>query len=266
MPRKSRKLSPTGVYHVMIRGINRGNIFLSDMDRGKFVKILRSVAAPVDAHGDSLEPYCNIYAYCLMDNHVHLLISERTENIGTVMKRIGVSYVNYFNKQHLRIGPLFHDRFRSEPVCDVKYFIQLLHYIHFNPIKANIAISLDDYRWSSWHEYKNEIDKMEICAHEVPFADMAWPNICELVRENCHQAIDETPLDRENKNDVEARTILSQICGETKLKEQPMEIRKKFIVQAIEMGLNKKQLARLTGIPYSTIYHQLKVDKKNRPL
>lgn len=69
MSRKSREISPTGVYHVMLRGINRGRIFDDEQDCRKFVKILRQVTHPKDKDDAPLPPYCSIYAYCLMDNH-----------------------------------------------------------------------------------------------------------------------------------------------------------------------------------------------------
>ena len=76
MPRRSRQHSTTGVYHVMLRGIDRRDIFVDDLDRGKFLKILRAVIAPEDRDGKPLPPYCNIHVYCLMDNYIHLLITE----------------------------------------------------------------------------------------------------------------------------------------------------------------------------------------------
>lgn len=77
MSRKSREISPTGVYHVMLRGINRGRIFDDEQDCRKFVKILHQVTHPKDKDDVPLPPFCSIYAYCLMDNHIHLTHSRR---------------------------------------------------------------------------------------------------------------------------------------------------------------------------------------------
>ena len=93
MPRLSRETSPTGVYHVMLRGINRSPIFADEDDCRKFVKILRQITHPKDADNKPLPPYCNIHAYCLMTNHIHLLIAEGAEPLANTMKRIGVAYV-----------------------------------------------------------------------------------------------------------------------------------------------------------------------------
>ena len=75
---------------------------------------------------------CTLYAYCLMSNHVHLLIRERDESIGEAIKRIASSYVYYYNHKYLRDGHLFKERFKSEPVNDMAYFTILLRYIHQN--------------------------------------------------------------------------------------------------------------------------------------
>ena len=103
MPRQSRKNSGTGIYHVMLRGINRQNIFEDSDDYFKFIKLLHHATHPTDERGLPLPPTCLIYAYCLMPNHVHLLIRETQENIGSVMKPIAVSYAIYYNKRYQRI-------------------------------------------------------------------------------------------------------------------------------------------------------------------
>ena len=99
MARQIRKKSGTGIYHVMLRGINRQDIFEDNEDYLQMTSIF--------------------YAYCLMSNHLHLLIQEREDNISDIVKRIGVTYAHYFNKKYERNGHLFQDRFRSEPVDDI---------------------------------------------------------------------------------------------------------------------------------------------------
>ena len=80
-----------------------------------------------------------LYAYCLMSNHIHLLIREREDTIGMAIKRIASSYVYYYNHKYSRDGHLFRERFKSEPVNDMAYFVILLRYIHQNPVKAGIV-------------------------------------------------------------------------------------------------------------------------------
>ncbi len=88
MPRVAREKSETGIYHVILRGINRQTIFEDEEDAIKFLQILNKYRQRSE---------CKIYAYCLMGNHVHILIREGKEELGMAMKRIGVSYVHWYN-------------------------------------------------------------------------------------------------------------------------------------------------------------------------
>lgn len=144
MARCARKKSKSNIYHIMLRGINRMNIFLDDDDRTRFLQI-------VDRMGK--EDEYKIQAYCLMDNHVHLLIKEARDPLQKSLKRIGVSYAYYFNKKYSRIGHVFQDRYRSEAIEDDIYLISVTRYIHNNPVKAGIAEKAANCRWSSYNKY-----------------------------------------------------------------------------------------------------------------
>ncbi|NMD72658.1 transposase, partial [Bacillus sp. DNRA2] len=101
MPRKARKRSSSGVYHIMLRGINRQTIFEDDEDRRKFLETLKKYR--------DISKY-ELYGYCLMDNHVHLLMKESEETISDAIKRISSSYVHWYNMKYERCGHLFQDR------------------------------------------------------------------------------------------------------------------------------------------------------------
>jgi putative transposase len=152
MPRYARSLSSSGVYHIMIRGNERKNIFLCNEDKERFLDVLQRMKED--------EKYF-LYAYCLMDNHVHLLIGERKDSIQRLMKRICVSYVYYFNKRYKRIGHLFQDRYRSEAVDEGAYLLALARYIHNNPVEARIVGKAEDYKWSSYQQYINSCSNVD---------------------------------------------------------------------------------------------------------
>ena len=126
MARPIRKKSGTGIYHVMLRGIKRQDIFENDEDYCQMLSILKGLTDRSDEQGLRLLPCCSFYAYCLMSNHVHLLLQEREEHISEVVKRIGVTYAHYFNKKYERNGHLFQDK---KPVSDsdVKAFMLKRH-------------------------------------------------------------------------------------------------------------------------------------------
>lgn len=147
MPRQARVRSSTGVYHVMVRGVNRQKIFNENEDLQKYLYILDKTK--------KLEPF-KLLGYCLMSNHVHLLIQEEDNNLGQVMKRIGTVYVPWFNNKYNRIGHLFQDRFKSEVVEEEAYLLTVLRYIHQNPTKAKIVKNIGDYPWSSYKTYIGE--------------------------------------------------------------------------------------------------------------
>lgn len=107
MPRQRRKLSKTGTYHIMLRGNERKSLFPEEEDYRKFLQILAT-----KKRDDSFL----LYAYCLMSNHLHLLIREKKQNISQIMKRINIAYAYYFNKKYNRVGHVFQDRFKSESV------------------------------------------------------------------------------------------------------------------------------------------------------
>jgi REP element-mobilizing transposase RayT len=130
MPRQRRKLSKTGTYHIMLRGNERKNLFPEEEDYRKFLQILAT-----KKRDDSFL----LYAYCLMGNHLHLLIREKKENISQTMKRINIAYAYYFNKKYKRVGHVFQDRFKSESVEEESYLLSVIRYIHNNPLNAKMV-------------------------------------------------------------------------------------------------------------------------------
>lgn len=144
MPRKPRKKSRNGVYHIILRGINKQIIFEEDEDKRRFLDTL-----------GRFKNQCKfkLYGYCLMDNHIHLLVKEVEETISVFIKRICSSYVYWYNMKYDRCGHLFQDRFKSEVVETRSYFFTVLRYIHQNPLKAGIADNVLDSKWTSIGEY-----------------------------------------------------------------------------------------------------------------
>ena len=105
MPRQKRKISESKTYHVMVRGNERKKIFLDDEDHEKFFDIL---CKKITGENSIL------FAFCLMDNHVHMIIDEGYGNISVIMQKINLCYACYFNKKYGRVGHLFQDRFKAK--------------------------------------------------------------------------------------------------------------------------------------------------------
>ena len=128
----------------MLRGINQQQIFEDSEDCEKFVQILKDCKA--------ISEY-KLFTYCLMGNHIHLLIQEGKEPIEQVMKRIATRFVYWYNIKYQRVGHLFQDRFKSEPVEDDAYFATVVRYIHQNPVKAGLCKKISDYPFSGYKAF-----------------------------------------------------------------------------------------------------------------
>ena len=138
MARKPR-IEKNGFYHIINRGVARSNIFLKDDDFKNFLEILKDASQDYEFE---------IYSYCLMNNHYHLLMQIKKENLSIIMQKINSRYSIYFNHKYKRVGPLWQGRFKSWYVYDESYLQTLVRYIEFNPIKANITKKIDEYKWT----------------------------------------------------------------------------------------------------------------------
>ncbi len=134
---------PNSIHHVMIRGNNRQHIFYQNNFFCRFLEILSQSAEKFDH---------KIIAYCLMNNHAHLLIHIHDSPLSLVMQKINYRYARWLNHKEKRIGHLFQGRYRSLHVNSEEYLVNVCRYIHLNPVAANIVDKPSDYLWSS-HRY-----------------------------------------------------------------------------------------------------------------
>ena len=143
MPRSLRSHSTSKTYHIILKGIDSQDIFYSNQDRKFFLKQLSIT---------KIEYNYQIYAYCLMDNHVHMVIRVEDEILSKAMQSLSIRYAQHFNKKYKRTGSLFQDRFKSKKIEDKRYFLDVCRYVHRNPENAAIS-KTEDYEWSSYKEY-----------------------------------------------------------------------------------------------------------------
>ena len=143
MPRKPREHSESGFYHVTMRGNAKVVIFECDKHREHFLKIL-------ERYRDECK--FKIIAWCLMDNHVHLVLDASDVDLSATLQRIATAYVVYFNKAEERVGHLFQSPFRSKPIEYEEQLVNTVRYVHENPERACMC-GASEYRWSSYREY-----------------------------------------------------------------------------------------------------------------
>ncbi|HHX87295.1 MAG TPA: transposase, partial [Firmicutes bacterium] len=145
MSRQARAQSSTGYYHVMMRGNNKENIFLKDNHKRYFLDCLK------EQHEEGL---IDIAAYCIMDNHAHIVAkSEPLINLSKAAKKINTKYAMGYNYRHDRTGHVFQSRYKSEIIYDDPYLLNVIRYVHINPIKAGVVREPGNYRWSSFNDY-----------------------------------------------------------------------------------------------------------------
>jgi len=135
---------PGAVYHVICRGNNRQAIFRDEQDRKRYL--------------EKLSGYCqkknvDLLAYCLLSNHVHVLLETPEANLSKMMQALQTSYTLYFNRRHGRTGHVFEQRYKAMLVDKDNYLLQVSRYIHLNPVEARLAERPQDYPWSSYASY-----------------------------------------------------------------------------------------------------------------
>lgn len=238
MPRGARRKSESGIYHIMLRGINRQVIFEDEEDQVHFIETLRKY-----------KEVCNytVYAYCLMGNHIHILLKEGTEELERVLKRITGSYAYWYNQKYYRSGHLFQDRFKSEPVEDEAYFMTVLRYIHQNPVKAGLCVKPEEYRFSSYNEYLligTLVDNSLALSITSKEELIRFHN--EENEDQCLEIADENRL-----NDADAKRLIARLTkckSAADFQRLDRETRNRHIARIYRHGISIRQISRLTGL------------------
>jgi len=143
MPRKARIMVPDTPHHIIQRGHNRQTVFAHDEDYQYYLENLFEWKKEFD---------CQLYAWCLMTNHVHLIIQPggSTEGLSQLMKRLAGRQTRYVNRLEQRTGSLWEGRFKSSPIETDAYLLACCRYIELNPVRAQMVASPEDYLWSSY--------------------------------------------------------------------------------------------------------------------
>jgi REP element-mobilizing transposase RayT len=245
MSRTARKKSSTGIYHIFLRGINRQTIFNDEEDNEKFLQIL----------GDCKEiSGFKLFGYCLMGNHVHLLLQEGTEGIEKIFRRIGTRYVYWYNWKYSRSGHLFQDRYKSETVENDDYYITVLRYIHQNPQKAGLCKRPKDYRWSSYPDY---IGNRGITDTEFSCRMIDSDKFVEYMNQTNEDKILDLEEPKKRLIDEELIQIIQQEFGiiAIMIQNETKEKRDWLLKEILKFeGVTTRQLSRVTGISTNIIW------------
>ena len=237
--RQAREISATGFYHIVFRGINRLHLFEEDSDFIYFLDNLQYLKSEI---------LFEVHAYCLMSNHVHMLIKERKSgDISLIMKRLLTKYAMYFNRKYDRNGALISSRYKSMPVEVDEYFIPLICYIHQNPVKAGIVTTPDEYKFSSYREYLHGGDLTDTAFSLGLFGIDEWLKLHQIITNHDFDVTGST-----NITEVEIRRRIMHCTGGREPHEiasWPKAERDYLIRQLKEKeGLSIRQIERATGI------------------
>lgn len=247
MGRVAREESHTGYYHVMMRGNNKNMIFSNASEKLYFLEQLNLQVK---------ERNIEVVAYCIMDNHVHLLIGSDLEDMSEAIKRINIRFARRYNNKYEKIGHVFQDRFKSEVIHNDGHLVQVMRYIHNNPVKANMVNKAEEYTWSSYNSYINKKDRLIHSKTKDMIMEIFSGSIEEYKK---FHLMDDTEEFLEIKEDLErereerARRIISDYCKKYKVSKLEELANKRHILEEIiiEM-LNKSRLphrriAEMTG-------------------
>lgn len=240
IPRKESKL---GIYHVIIKGTGSQCIFEDDLDREKFLDILK---ASLDYSGSKM------YSYVLMHNHVHLILKNTLSEMASCMQKLCGSYARYFNNKASRSGHLFKSRYKSEAIDDESYFLSAIRYIHQNPERAKVS-KTQDYKWSSYKEYTTQ---NTLCATEDVFE--IFGSVENFIAFNLNRFIhaEDDAIDKSDQVEPScAQEIVQYLVSKAlqsirlnDLKSLKKEVRNFYLQRLKEQGLSIRQIQRLTGI------------------
>lgn len=230
MSRIARKNLNASFFHVMSQGINREKIFYKESYRKKYLDLIRE-----NEKNYNIE----IIAYCVMSNHVHMLIYiEQINELSNFMRMINTSYARYFNWSEERVGYVFRNRFKSEPILDEKYLWQCIKYIHKNPVKAQMVQKCEDYEFSSYNDYKK---KTGVAKNKILNKIFGSENYFS----NIEHADDFSGFieDENNKEEVMEEYIKYFLCRNNMVMPEVLEDKKK-LKELINVLLNNANMSK----------------------
>lgn len=251
MPRNPRIISSSGIYHIILRSVNQHIIFEEDADYRKFLYILSDCKAKYDT---------DIYAYCLMDNHVHMLFRSKPESLSSFFQSLGTRFVRWYNSKYSRCGHLFQERFHSSSIENRSHFLAALVYIHNNPVKANIVRYPSEYRWSSYNAFLGQKNPLINTAYAygiagskdslLKFFASNDTNKIEAYFTNDHKKVAHFLTDEQALSIFKETTNLSSASDVGRL---PKTMRNQCIRLLYQKNLTQKQISRLMDVSVSTV-------------
>lgn len=254
MNRKARSSYENGFFHVMVQGINKKYIFERSIDKEEYLSLLLR-------HKEKFK--IMLLAYCIMDNHAHLLIyTDEINEMSKYMRVVNSMFAKDYNRATGRVGYVFRDRFNSQYIDNKEYLLKCLRYIHMNPVKANMVASPEEYKYSTHSDYlkKNGIVNDKVI--DKIFGDKN--NYLERFMNISSEEIEVMDIDREQKNFMVAvnNYMMNNETDIESIKKDKKMIKQFCNYLIIEKRYKQIQVADLLNYDIKKIYYIIKKIKK----
>ena len=233
----------------MIQGINKEMIFKKAEEKDKYYLLLKQFYTKYNV---------DIIAYCIMDNHVHLILySKDIKNISNFMKMVNLKYAIYYNKTYNRVGYVFRNRFHSKPILTNKQLLICIKYIHMNPVKAGIVNKEEKYKHSSYKDYLNKSGFLNQRILKIIFGDT----------ENYLKIFKSIPYEIKIDDKVEVEYIINEFIKKKQISFNDLLDNKETIQDFInylylnKLEFSKTKLAQILKISQASLYRKIKITK-----
>ena len=219
------------IFHVMVQGIRRERIFNENYLKEKFIDLSKEI---------SNENNVSILAYCVMNNHAHILVyTEDVGNLSKMMHSLNMRYANKYNKLKHRCGYVFRNRYRCENITTIDYLKNCIRYIHNNPVKAKICATCSDYLYSSYNEYVENRFDMEIIkkiiGEEIQFLFQT--------RVNDNEEFLEVENEFEENPNLTVESVVNEYCIENGISRENMSL--KEMMPLIKLLVNEYNISKV---------------------
>ena len=242
MPRHARKDLATKYVHIMAQGINKEYIFQDEVGKKKYLKMILNEK---DNHN------INIISYCIMDNHVHLVIHyNEIDKLSMFIKKVNTSYAKWYNNRNDRVGYVFRDRYKTEPIYDFHHLYSCIIYVHDNPVKAKMVNKPELYRFSSYRYFLSDSNILNSKVLELLNLDLEdFKNIF----------IYSNDLDSYNFRGISPQKVINKFLKYNNLKSIDEIISRRHLNQLIkllkeESKLTYEDISKILGISRKTLY------------
>ncbi len=252
MARRARQESPSGYYHVMMRGNNREHIFNEHGQKKRFISTLKD---ELDAAALQLG------AWCLMNNHVHLVIKGELAELSGSLKRVNISFAMVFNKLEDRVGHVFQDRFKSQVIASDEQLLAVVRYVHNNPVKAGLVRGPRQYPWSSYRAYLYGSPLLSTEQQELVLGyfdhDLSRFRAFHRIQDN-REYLD-TKEDIVEQRWATGQQMVADFCrdqgmtGLAEVREDPVLLQQLTYRLASDSKLTRRRIAELLGITPSRV-------------